>query len=102
MKNTQEAISIRNHVLMTFEKLIIEKSRSDDGNWNIVIVGSGPTGVELAGAFAEMKKDILPRDYPYMNFDHLKIILVSSTEKPLAVMSSEAQEKSENTLKTLE
>ncbi|MDW9380044.1 NAD(P)/FAD-dependent oxidoreductase [Chryseobacterium sp. JV558] len=101
MKNTQEAISIRNHILMTFEKLIIEKSRSDDGNWNIVIVGSGPTGVELAGAFAEMKKDILPRDYPYMNFDHLKIILVSSTEKPLAVMSSEAQEKSEKYLKDL-
>lgn len=101
MKNTQEAISIRNHVLMTFEKLIIEKSRSDDGNWNIVIVGSGPTGVELAGAFAEMKKDILPRDYPYMNFDHLKIILVSSTEKPLAVMSKEAQDKSEKYLKDL-
>lgn len=101
MKNTQEAISIRNHVLLTFEKLILEKSRSDDGNWNIVIVGSGPTGVELAGAFAEMKKEILPRDYPYMNFDHLKIILVSSTEKPLAVMSKEAQEQSEKYLKDL-
>jgi NADH:ubiquinone reductase (H+-translocating) len=101
MKNTQEAIGIRNHVLMTFEKLILEKSRSDDGNWNIVIVGSGPTGVELAGAFAEMKKEILPRDYPYMNFDHLKIILVSSTEKPLAVMSPEAQAKSEEYLKDL-
>ncbi|EJL72419.1 NAD(P)/FAD-dependent oxidoreductase [Chryseobacterium populi] len=101
MKNTQEAISIRNHVLMTFEKLIIEKSRSDDGNWNIVIVGSGPTGVELAGAFAEMKKEILPRDYPFMNFDQLKIILVSSTEKPLAVMSDEAQKKSEQYLKEL-
>ncbi|KFF08800.1 NAD(P)/FAD-dependent oxidoreductase [Chryseobacterium luteum] len=101
MKNTQEAISIRNHVLMTFEKLILEKSRSDDGNWNIVIVGSGPTGVELAGAFAEMKKEILPRDYPYMNFNQLKIILVSSTEKPLAVMSSEAQEQSEKYLKDL-
>ncbi|MEA1849024.1 MULTISPECIES: NAD(P)/FAD-dependent oxidoreductase [unclassified Chryseobacterium] len=101
MKNTQEAISIRNHVLMTFEKLILEKSRSDDGNWNIVIVGSGPTGVELAGAFAEMKKEILPRDYPYMNFAHLEIILVSSTEKPLAVMSAEAQNKSEEYLKDL-
>ncbi len=101
MKNTQEAISIRNHVLMTFEKLILEKRRSDDGNWNIVIVGSGPTGVELAGAFAEMKKEILPRDYPYMNFDHLEIILVSSTEKPLAVMSTEAQNKSEEYLKDL-
>ncbi|AZA61160.1 NAD(P)/FAD-dependent oxidoreductase [Chryseobacterium indoltheticum] len=101
MKNTQEAIGIRNHVLMTFEKLILEKSRSDDGNWNIVIVGSGPTGVELAGAFSEMKKEILPRDYPYMNFDQLQIILVSSTEKPLAVMSPEAQEKSEKYLKEL-
>ncbi|MCU7618118.1 NAD(P)/FAD-dependent oxidoreductase [Chryseobacterium sp. PBS4-4] len=101
MKNTQEAIGIRNHVLLTFEKLILEKSRSDDGNWNIVIVGSGPTGVELAGAFSEMKKEILPRDYPYMNFDNLKINLVSSTEKPLAVMSPEAQQKSEQYLKEL-
>ena len=101
MKNTHEAISIRNHVLLTFEKLIIEKSRSDDGNWNIVIVGSGPTGVELAGAFAEMKREILPRDYPRMNFDNLEIILVSSTEKPLAVMSEESQEKSEKYLKDL-
>ncbi|WP_284461477.1 FAD-dependent oxidoreductase, partial [Chryseobacterium sp.] len=101
MKNTQEAIGIRNHILTTFEKLILEKSRSDDGNWNIVIVGSGPTGVELAGAFAEMKKEILPRDYPYMNFDQLKIILVSSTEKPLAVMSNEAQDQSEKYLKDL-
>ncbi|WP_313503625.1 NAD(P)/FAD-dependent oxidoreductase [Kaistella carnis] len=101
MKNTQEAIAIRNHVLLTFEKLIIERKRSDDGNWNIVIVGSGPTGVELAGAFAEMKKDILPRDYPHMNFEDLKIILISSTEMPLAVMSEEAQEKSDQYLKEL-
>ena len=99
MKNTQEAIAIRNHVLLTFEKLIIERKRSDDGNWNIVIVGSGPTGVELAGAFAEMKKDILPRDYPHMNFDNLNIILVSSTTTPLSVMSEESQQMSEKYLK---
>lgn len=98
MKNTQEAIAIRNHILQTFEKLIIEKKRSDDGNWNIVIVGSGLTGVELAGAFAEMKKDILPRDYPNMNFSDLNIILVSSTSMPLSVMSDEAQKKSEEYL----
>ncbi|MDO5615187.1 MAG: NAD(P)/FAD-dependent oxidoreductase [Cruoricaptor ignavus] len=101
MKNTQEAISIRNHVLLTFEKLIIEKRRSDDGNWNIVIVGSGPTGVELAGAFAEMKKEILPRDYPNMNFNDLKIILVSATDKPLNTMSEDSQNQSENYLKQL-
>ena len=101
MKNTQEAISIRNHVLLTFEKLINEKKRSDEGNWNIVIVGSGPTGVELAGAFAEMKKEVLPRDYPHMSFHDLKIILISATEKPLDVMSKEAQDKSELYLKQL-
>ena len=101
MKNTQEAIAIRNHILLTFEKLIIEKKRSDDGNWNIVIVGSGPTGVELAGAFSEMKKEILPRDYPHMNFEDLKIILISSTEKPLTTMSGESQEISEKYLKEL-
>ena len=101
MKNTQEAIAIRNHVLLTFEKLIIERKRSDDGNWNIVIVGSGPTGVELAGAFSEMKNDILPRDYPHMNFEDLKIILISSTEMPLGVMSEEAQVMSDKYLKEL-
>ncbi|MBU8882807.1 NAD(P)/FAD-dependent oxidoreductase [Kaistella sp. DKR-2] len=101
MKNTQEAIAIRNHILLTFEKLIIEKKRSDDGNWNIVIVGSGPTGVELAGAFAEMKREILPRDYPHMNFDNLNIILISSTETPLSVMSEESQKMSQKYLKDL-
>lgn len=101
MKNTQEAIAIRNHVLLTFEKLIMERKRSDDGNWNIVIVGSGPTGVELAGAFSEMKKDILPRDYPHMNFENLNIILVSSTETPLSAMSAESQQKSKEYLKQL-
>ena len=101
MKNTQEAIAIRNHILLTFEKLIIEKKRSDDGNWNIVIVGSGPTGVELAGAFAEMKKEILPRDYPNMNFANLNIILVSSTDTPLSVMSEDAQKMSEKYLQEL-
>lgn len=101
MKNTQEAITIRNRVLKTFENMIIEKSSTDDGNWNIVIVGSGPTGVELAGSFAEMKRSILPRDYPNMDFSKLKIILISSTERPLSSMSAEAQEKSELYLKEL-
>ncbi|MCC2590731.1 NAD(P)/FAD-dependent oxidoreductase [Chryseobacterium sp. MFBS3-17] len=99
MKNTQEAIAIRNQVLLTFEKLIIERRRSDDGNWNIVIVGSGPTGVELAGAFAEMKEFVLPRDYPHMNFDDLNIILISASDAPLDTMSKESQEKSAEYLK---
>ncbi|RQP09045.1 MAG: NAD(P)/FAD-dependent oxidoreductase [Chryseobacterium sp.] len=101
MKNTQEAVTIRNNVLLTFEKLIFERRRSDDANWNIVIVGSGPTGVEMAGAFAEMKRDVLPRDYPHMSFADLNIILVSGTDMPLASMSHQAQVKSEQYLKEL-
>mgnify|MGYP000114638309 CR=1 FL=1 len=98
MKNTQEAITIRNHILMTFEKMIIERKASDDGNWNLVIVGSGPTGVELAGAFSEMKSSILPRDYPRMNFSDLNIILISSSDKPLDAMSQESQDAAEKYL----
>lgn len=101
MKNTQEAITIRNHILMTFEKMIIERKASDDGNWNLVIVGSGPTGVELAGAFSEMKSQILPRDYPRMNFSDLNIILISSSNTPLDAMSQESQDAAEVYLKQL-
>lgn len=101
MKNTQEAITIRNHILMTFEKMIIERKASDDGNWNLVIVGSGPTGVELAGAFSEMKTHILPRDYPRMNFSDLNIILISSGDKPLEAMSQQSQDAAEEYLKQL-
>ena len=98
MKNTQEAITIRNRILITFEKMIIERKSSDDGNWNLVIVGSGPTGVELAGAFSEMKTNILPRDYPRMNFSDLNIILISAGETPLETMSQESQEAAEKYL----
>lgn len=101
MKNTQEAITIRNHILMTFEKMIIERKASDDGNWNLVIVGSGPTGVELAGAFSEMKTYIMPRDYPRMNFADLNIILISSGDKPLEAMSQESQDAAEKYLHQL-
>jgi NADH dehydrogenase len=97
MKNTQEAITIRNHILMTFEKMIIERKASDDGNWNLVIVGSGPTGVELAGAFSEMKTYIMPRDYPRMNFSDLNIILISSGDKPLEAMSRNLRTLRKNT-----
>ena len=101
MKNTQEAITIRNRILLTFEKMIIERKASDDGNWNLVIVGSGPTGVELAGAFSEMKTNILPRDYPRMNFSDLNIILISAGDKPLEAMSQESQDAAEDYLKQL-
>ncbi len=101
MKTTDQAIRIRNKILLTFEKLIIKKENSNEASWNIVIVGSGATGVELAGAFAEMKTHILPKDYPKMNFDKLRIILVSASEFPLETMSKASQKASLKYLRQL-
>lgn len=101
MKTTEEAIHIRNKILLTFEDLIINKEKNDKGSWNIVIVGSGATGVELAGAFAEMKSNILPKDYPKMDFKNLRIILVSASKFPLEMMSEESQKASLKYLKEL-
>jgi len=101
MKSTKEAVRIRNHVLLTFEKMIMKGEKSRPGNWNIVIVGGGPTGVEMAGAFAEMKNDVLPRDYTKMDFSKLKIYLINGGASTLAAMSENAQKKSKEYLEKL-
>jgi NADH dehydrogenase len=67
----------------------------------MVIVGAGPTGVELAGSFAEIKKNILPRDYPRIDFSKLKIILIEGSEAPLNSMSESAKEASFKYLKNM-
>ena len=95
MKSTQEAIHIRNQILINFEKLMLGVQSLNPGLWNLVIVGGGPTGVELAGAYAEMKKHILPHDYPQMDFSQLNIILVNRGGKILDNMSEESQQKSQ-------
>jgi len=100
MKTTGEAIHIRNHILESFEK-IIGKHPEAVSMLNIVIAGAGPTGVELAGAFAEMKQYILPRDYPKADFSKMKIILLDGASHPLANMSSNAQWHSRKFLQDL-
>jgi NADH dehydrogenase len=60
---------------------------------NFVIVGGGPTGVELAGALAEMKKNILPKDYPDKDFQKLTVYLIEGSSNVLKPMSSESQKK---------
>lgn len=100
MKTTGEAISIRNHILENFEKMI-SAHHEKEALENIVIAGAGPTGVELAGAFAEMKRYILPRDYPKADFSKMKIYLLDGSPKPLANMSSNAQWHSQKFLEEL-
>lgn len=101
MKTTEEAIDIRNNILLNFEKIISAKENEKEALLNIVLVGAGPTGVELAGSFAEMKKDILPRDYPQMDFSELKIILLEGSKNTLNNMSDESKTASRKYLEEL-
>lgn len=101
MKSTNEAITLRNRILMNFEDALSATPEEQEEIMNIVITGGGPTGVELAGALAEMKKYVLPRDYPDMDFSHLKIYLVEGGPNTLAAMSEASHEKSRQYLEKL-
>lgn len=101
MKSTLEAISIRNEVLLSFERFISSGPEEREAILNIVIVGAGPTGVELSGAFAEMKKVILPRDYPNIDFSKLKITLLEGSKYTLNSMSDASKVASRKFLEKL-
>lgn len=91
LKSTYDAITIRNHIIKLFEYLVSVPEEEREPYLNLVIVGGGPTGVELAGAFAEIKRDILPKDYHDVDFSRFRVILVEGAEAPLSAMSREAQ-----------
>jgi NADH dehydrogenase len=98
MKTTQEAIQIRNRILQSFEKLTYVEKDEREGLLNLVIVGGGPTGVELSGALAEIKSQILPKDFPGIDFSKLKIILLEGSPNTLNNMSSTAKAASKQYL----
>ncbi len=101
LKTTYEAITIRNHILENFEQLISAPESEKESLLNIVIVGAGPTGVEMAGALAEIKKNILPKDYPGIDFSTLNIIMIEGSKHTLASMSENAQQASTHYLEQL-
>jgi len=83
LKTTYDAITIRNHVLQNFESIISASEEQKQSFLNLVIIGAGPTGVELSGSFAEIKKNILPKDYPGIDFTKFKIILIEGSKNTL-------------------
>ncbi|MDD4969713.1 MAG: NAD(P)/FAD-dependent oxidoreductase [Paludibacter sp.] len=91
MKTTQDAIEIRNKMLFSFEKEIFARPEEKQAWMNIIIVGAGPTGVELSGAFAELKKDVLPKDYHNIDFSKFNIILLEGSKYTLNNMSEESK-----------
>ena len=101
LKTTYDAIKIRNHILQTFENIASSKDGNVDGLRNLVIVGGGATGVELAGAFAEIKKHVLPKDYPRIDFSKFNIVLVEGSKNTLSNMSHKAQKASQNYLRKM-
>jgi NADH dehydrogenase len=101
LKTTYDAMTIRNHVLQNFEDAIAASPENKQKYLNLVIVGAGPTGVELAGAFAEIKRNILPKDYHGIDFSKFRIMLVEGGKAPLGSMSVKTQVTSAKYLKRM-
>ncbi len=101
LKSTYDAINIRNHILQIFEDIINSESVDKQELLNIVIVGAGPTGVELAGSFAEIKKEILPKDFHRIDFSKLNILLIEGSKNTLNNMSKKSHIDSRKYLEKL-
>ncbi len=101
MKSVPNAMALRNRILQTFEDTIEAGPDELQSLLNFVIVGGGPTGVELAGAMAEMKKNILPKDYPEVDFSRFSIYLLEGSPNTLNSMSDASRKKSRYYLEKL-
>lgn len=94
MKSVSEAIFLRNSILRNYEKALNESDSEKAANYmNIVLVGGGPTGVELAGALAELKNEILPKDYPELDFSLMNVYLFEASDRLLSGMSEKSSAK---------
>ena len=95
MKSTVEALQIRHRLLQLFERAHLEKDPvALQRMMNIVVVGGGPTGVEVSGALAEMKQYVLPKDYPELDFSKMNIYLLEGADKTLAAMREKSSARS--------
>ncbi len=102
MKSVPQSLNLRSLILENFEQaLLTDNLHERNALMNFVIVGGGPTGVELAGALAEIKKGILPKDYPDLDTRRAQINLIQSGDRILKDMSEKASQKAEDFLESL-
>lgn len=94
MKSIAEALDLRNTILMNFENAVATMNIAEqDRLLNIVIIGGGPSGVEIAGALAEMNKFVIHKDYPELKDKMVNIHLIEGTGRLLNNMSPESSKK---------
>jgi NADH:ubiquinone reductase (H+-translocating) len=102
MKSVSEALFLRNAIFEDYERAVTAETPERRQRYlDIVIVGGGPTGVEIAGALAEMKRNIIPKDYHDLDGSQIDIHLVHGNEKILNTMSPESSAASERFLRDL-
>jgi NADH:ubiquinone reductase (H+-translocating) len=102
MKTIPQSLNIRSLILENFEQAVLTTDVAEKNCLiNFVLVGGGPTGVELAGALAEMKKAILQKDYPDLDIDKMQINLVQSGDRILNTMSEKSSYHAEKFLESL-
>lgn len=102
IKSISQALDIRSYFLQEFEKALTEQSiSSKEETLNFVIVGAGPTGVELAGAMAEIRKNVMPNDYRELDPQHMRIHLVEAGPRVLAAMSEKSSESAKRFLEEM-
>lgn len=99
MKTIPQSLNIRSLILENFEQAVLIKDETErNALINFVLVGGGPTGVELAGALAEMKKAILQKDYPDLDVSKMQINLIQSSDRILNTMSEKSSKAAEEFL----
>jgi NADH:ubiquinone reductase (H+-translocating) len=102
MKSVSEALALRNQILRNLEDAVTTTDAAQrEALLNIAIVGGGPTGVEVAGTLAEMKRYILPKDYPETDFANMHIRLYENSPEVLGPMSENAQVNAKKYLEEL-
>jgi NADH dehydrogenase len=91
MKSIREALDLRYMILQHFEEAVLKKTQEEREPYlNFVLVGAGPTGVELAGALAELRNHVLTKDYPELKKEEMKVYLVDFMPRVLGAMSDQA------------
>ena len=99
LKDVSDAVEIRNHVLTCFEQAMLEPDpERRRARLTFVVVGGGPTGVEMAGALSELIRLVLVKDYPRLNIKDVRILLLEATDKLLAAMPERLREAAGRTL----